>query len=127
MITLSPAEAGYLNAYFELVVPAARKWYVSGQGLLFKMLSTQSLLQALGVYNRNFRTLVGAFKIHAARALQSHDLSGEGINFRIRTFFFDHTGILRASPAEGSAQCRGHLRDNGNMKDDTHHSHTHSC
>ena len=34
-ITLSPAEAGDLNAYFELV-PAARKRYVFGQGFLFK-------------------------------------------------------------------------------------------
>ena len=31
----------------------------------------------------------------------------------------------RASSDEGSAQCRGHLLDNTDMKDDTHHSHTH--
>ena len=42
-ITLSPAEAGDLNAYFEVAVPVARKRYVSGQGFLFKKLSTQSL------------------------------------------------------------------------------------
>ena len=54
-MTLSPAEAGDLNAYFELVVPAARKWYVSGEGFLLKKLSTQSPLQALEVCNRNFR------------------------------------------------------------------------
>ena len=36
----------------------------------------------------------------------------------IRPFFY-HT---RVSPEEGSAQCRGHLRDNINIKDDTHHS-----
>ena len=48
-ITLSPAEAGAgdLNAYFELVVPAARKLCDSGQGFLLKKLSTQSLLQDL--------------------------------------------------------------------------------
>ena len=49
---------GDLNAYFELVVPAARKLYVSGQGFLFKNLSPQSALQALEVYNRNFQTRV---------------------------------------------------------------------
>ena len=43
------AEAGDLNAYFELLVPAEGKRYVSGQGLLFKKLSTQSPLQALEV------------------------------------------------------------------------------
>ena len=52
---------------------------------------------------------------HATLALQSHDLSDH-----IRTFF-DHTGTRRASQDEGSPQCRGHLRDNTNMKDDTHH------
>ena len=55
-ITLSPTEAGDLNAYFEIVVPAARKRYVSEQGFLFKKLSTQSPLQILEVCNRNFRT-----------------------------------------------------------------------
>ena len=55
-ITLSPAEAGDLNAYFELFVPAARKRYVYGQGFLFKKLSTQSPLQALEVSNRDIRT-----------------------------------------------------------------------
>ena len=54
-ITLSPAEAGDLNAYFELV-PVSRKRYVSEQGFLFKKLSAQSLLQAPEVFNRNFRT-----------------------------------------------------------------------
>ena len=44
---LSPIDAEDLNVYFELVVPAARKQYVSGQGFLFKKLSTQSPLQAL--------------------------------------------------------------------------------
>ena len=53
-ITLSPTEAGDLNAHFKLVVPEARKWYISGQGFLFKKLSTQSSLQALEVCNRNF-------------------------------------------------------------------------
>ena len=44
-----------LNAYFELV-PAARKRYVSGQAFLFKKLFTLSPLQALELCNRNFRT-----------------------------------------------------------------------
>ena len=39
---------------------------------------------------------------------------------------FDHTRTWLAFPDEGSAQCRGHLRDNRNMKDDTHHLNTHS-
>ena len=53
-ITLSPAEAGDLKAYFELVLPAARKRYVSRQGFLFKKLSTQSPLQPLGICNRMY-------------------------------------------------------------------------
>ena len=62
----------------------------------------------------------------ATRGLQIHDMSGEGINFRSQIYFFDHTRTGKASPDEGSAQCRGHFRDNTNIKDDTHHSRTHS-
>ena len=40
--------------------------------------------------------------IHASRALQSYDLSGEGINSGSRTYFFDHTRTWRTSPDEGS-------------------------
>ena len=53
-------------------------------------------------------------------------LSGEVINCGSNTYFFDHTRTWRASPDEWSAQCRGHLRDNLNIKDDTHHSLIHS-
>ena len=53
-ITLSPAEAGDLNASFEFLVPAARKRYVSGQGFVLKKLSTQTPLQSLEACNRNF-------------------------------------------------------------------------
>ena len=54
---------------------------------------------------------------HAARALQSRDLSGEGIKLWITYILFsDHTRTWRASPDEWSAQCRGHLRDSTNMK-----------
>ena len=42
------------------------------------------------------------------------------------THFFDHIRKWRVSPDEGSAQWRGHLRDNTNKKDDTHQSRTHS-
>ena len=71
--------------------------------------------------------LVGAFYMtHASRASQSHDLSGEGINFGSHTYFFDHTRTWMASPDERSAQCWGHLLDNTNIKDDTHHSLAHS-
>ena len=52
---------------------------------------------------------------YAARALQSHVLSEEGINFGSHAYFFDHTRTWRVSPDEWSAQCRGHLRDNTNM------------
>ena len=61
---------------------------------------------------------------HAARALQSHDLSGEGIKLWITDILFDHTRTWRASPDEWSAQCRGHLWDGTNMKDNTHKAHT---
>ena len=54
---------------------------------------------------------IGAFyDNHASRALQTHDLSEEGINFGLHTYFFDQKRTWRASPDEGSAQCRGHLR-----------------
>ena len=49
--------------------------------------------------------------IHAARALQSHDLSGEGIKLWITD--------MEGPQDEWSAQCRGHLRDSTNMKDNT--------
>ena len=42
------------------------------------------------------------------------------------TYFLDYTRTWRASPDEGSAQCRGHLRVSTNMKDDTHKAHTHT-
>ena len=63
---------------------------------------------------------------HASRALQTHDMPGEGINSGSHTYFLDHTRAWRASSDEGSAQCRVHLRDNKNMKDNAHHSRTHS-
>ena len=49
---------------------------------------------------------------HDTRTLQSHDLSGEGINSGSHTYFFDHTRTWRASPDEGAAQCQGYLREN---------------
>ena len=63
---------------------------------------------------------------HSSRALQSHDLSREGINFDSHKYFFDHTRTWRASPDEWSAQCHCHPRDNTNIKDDTQHSLTRS-
>ena len=48
------------------------------------------------------------------------------LNYGSHTYFFDHTRTWRASSDEWSAQCWGHLRDNTNMKDDTHQAHTHS-
>ena len=53
---------------------------------------------------------------------ESHDLSGEGINSGLHTYFFDHIRTRRASPDEGSAQFRSHFRDNTNMKDDSQHT-----
>ena len=63
---------------------------------------------------------------HAARALQSHDLSGRELNYGSHTYFFHHTRTWRASPDEWSAQCQGHLRDGTNMKDNTHQARTQS-
>ena len=54
---------------------------------------------------------------HASRVLESHELSGEGINFDSHIYFIDHTRTWRASPYECSAQCWSHLRDNTNIKD----------
>ena len=39
-------------------------------------------------------------------------------------YFFNYKKTWRASPDDGSAQCRDHLRDSTNMKDDTHQAHT---
>ena len=61
---------------------------------------------------------------HASRTLQSHDLSGERIKLWITYILFDHTRTWKASPVEWSAQCRGHLQDSTNMKDNTHQAHT---
>ena len=63
---------------------------------------------------------------HAARALQSYGLSREGIKLWITYILFDHTRTWRASSDEESAQCRGHLRDNANIKDDTIHAPIHA-
>ena len=51
---------------------------------------------------------------------------GRELNYGSHTYFFDHTRTLRASPDEWSAQCRGHLWDSTNMKDNTHQAHTQS-
>ena len=63
---------------------------------------------------------------HAARALQSHGMLGEGINlwFTYCTYFFYHTRTWRTSPDEGSAQCPGPLRDSTNMEYNTHQRHS---
>ena len=45
---------------------------------------------------------------------------GRGLNYGSHTYFFDHTRTWRFSPDEGSAQCRGHLRENTNMKETIH-------
>ena len=57
---------------------------------------------------------------HATRALQRE------LNYGSHTYFFDHTRTWMASPDEWSAQCRSHLRDSTNMKDNTHQAHTQS-
>ena len=45
--------------------------------------------------------LIGSFYVtHAAGALQSNDLSGEGIKLWITDILFDHTRTWRASPDE---------------------------
>ena len=51
---------------------------------------------------------------------------GRELIYGSHIYFFDHTRTWKASPDEWSAQCRGHLRDSTNMKDNTHQAHTHS-
>ena len=88
--------------------------------LLFSITQRYSFIHSFIIVDLS---LIGMFyETHASRALQSHDLSGEGINFGSHTYFSDHTRTWRASPDEWSTQCRGHLRDNTNIKDYTHHS-----
>ena len=62
----------------------------------------------------------------AARALQNQNLSGEGINLWLKYIFFVHTRTWRAFSDEGSAQCRGLLRDKTKITDDTHQAHSQS-
>ena len=51
---------------------------------------------------------------------------GRELNYGSHAYVFDHTRTWRASPDEWSAQCRGHLRDSTNMKNNTHQAHTQS-
>ena len=51
---------------------------------------------------------------------------GRELNYGSHTYLFDHTRTWRPSPDEWSAQCRGHLRDSTNMKDNTHQAHSQS-
>ena len=63
----------------------------------------------------NLPTYRSIYVALASRALQS----GKGINYRSYTYFFHRTRTWRTSSEEGSAQCRGHLRESTNMKYDT--------
>ena len=63
-------------------------------------------------------TLPGPYNVTTCR--------GRELNYGSHTYFFDHTRTWRASPDDWSAQCRGHLRDSTNMKDNTHQAHTKS-
>ena len=67
---------------------------------------------SLSIYLSEFNLpLIGSFYVtHAARALQSHDLSGEGIKLWITHILFWPHKDMESSPDEGSFQCRGHLR-----------------
>ena len=70
--------------------------------------------------------LIGAFTWFTPPRPYSATTCGERelILDHIHTFCLDHTRTWSSSTDEGSAQCRGHLRDNTNMKDDTYHSRT---
>ena len=72
-------------------------------------------------------SLTGAFYMtHAFRALQSYDLSGEGINFGSYTYFFDHIRTWRASPDEYQLNA-GAISETRTLKTiHTIHSHIHS-
>ena len=61
---------------------------------------------------------------HADRALQCHDMSGEGIKLWITCKLFWPHKDMEGLPDEWSAQCRGHLRDSTNVKDNAHQAHT---
>ena len=84
--------------------------------------------RTLSSHYQSLTSLLYVFYVtHAARALQSYDPSvGEGIQLWVTYILFDHTRTWRASPDEGSTQCRGHFRHSTNMKDDTHQAHIHS-
>ena len=67
----------------------------------------------------------GAFYVtHASRAIQSHDLSGERINFG------PHITFLTTQGHGGPSRLSDHLNagatsEKTNIKDDTHHSPSH--
>ena len=87
-------------------------------------------MASLCLMSSHYLSLISPYRFlyvtHASRALQSHDLSGEGIKLWITYILSDHTRTWRASPYEWSARCRGHLWDSTNMKDNTHQAYTHS-
>ena len=71
--------------------------------------------------------LIGTFTWHTPPGpYRATTCRGKELNYGSHIYFFDHTHTWRASPEEGSAQCRGHLWDNTNMKDETHQAHTQS-
>ena len=65
--------------------------------------------------------------IHATRPLQTHDLSGKGINFGSHTYFLDHTRTWRASRM-GNQLNAGAISETTRTLKTIHtiHSHIHS-
>ena len=98
-----------------------RFFYVTGSSLTspgeppntYQFILTTSTKKLGYYYNYNYNLIslskfnLPLYVTHATRALQSHNLSGEGVNFGSHTYVFDHTGTWRAYLDEGSDQCRG--------------------
>ena len=59
---------------------------------------------------------------YRVKTCRERELTLDHIQCRL---FWPHKD-MEGSPGEVLAQCRGHLRDNTNVKDDTHHSRIHS-
>ena len=82
------------------------------EGSLILILVTKFNLPLIGTFT--WPTPPGPYRATTCR--------GRELNYGSHTYLFDHTRTWRASPDEWSAQCRGHLRDSTNMKDNRLHT-----
>ena len=106
--------------------------FVYGERALWRFEKTNIPELQLQEYCNILKKLQEVFLVHRFRDVHRCGASGSmrachaaGPDMWSHTYFFDHTRTWRASPDEWSSQCRGHLRDSTNMKDNTYQAHSH--